>query len=124
MVMRADEQWRVPIPAQSFLSLANLGLDVNSFAIFSVKTDKTSVLHLGIGDIGIRGIYLRVKSVSASDGDHLSIGDSMNGAGLGWRAQCVIVLGTAVHVVEGEVIVDSHFVKLSDGQIGQVAPVF
>ena len=80
------------------------------------------MLRLGIDDIGIFGIHLRLKSITTMRHKPIRVLYTMIGRRPRWATEAKVVLRATVDVIEGSIIVDGDFIKLCDGQISLEVP--
>ncbi len=119
--MRAENQRRVPVPAQRRAILVFLGFDVDPLAGAAVVADEAAVLPLRVDDVGVGGIDHRVETV-AEDGDEpVAVANAVHVGGARRAALRRIVLRASVDVVERRVVVHGDLVKLRDRQVRDVA---
>ena len=87
----------------------------------AVVPHQAAVLPLGIDDVRIRGVDHRVEAV-AEDGDEpVAVANAVHVVGARRSSLGGVVLGAAVDVVEGRVVVDGDLVELGDRQVRGVA---
>ena len=112
MVVRADDQRRVPVPAQRRLALGFDGFDVDAAAGFAVVADQSAALRFGVDGIGICGIDARNKSIAAGGHVPIRIHDPVHVARGRRTAPTEVILRAAVHVVKRLGVIDVDVVKL------------
>ena len=122
--MLADEQWGVPVPPVGLFAFLFDGFDRQILPAAAIKAHQSTVLALGINDIGIGGIYLRLEAIAGGGDVPVGIDDAIGRGVAAGSAQAQIVLCAAVHVVEGIIVVCRHLVELGHRQIGLEIPGF
>src|SRR6185295_12882056 len=120
--VRADDQRRVPVPAQRRLAAARLRLDEDLLAALAVVAAEAAVLRLGVDDVRVLGIHLRLEAVAALGDEPVRIADAVLVVGARRSAEAEVVLGAAVDVVERLVVVEAHAVELRDRQVALEVP--
>ena len=120
--MRTDYQWGIPIPSVGF-SCRGLRLYADCFTTFSVKTAQAAVLRLRVDNVRVLRIYLALESIASLGYEPIFVEDSVSTGCSGWSAHAVVVLGTAVNVIERFSVVQGYPVKLGYGQIFHKYPV-
>ena len=121
--MRADDDGRVPIPAQGNVVCTGLWLNADLLARAPVETRQVPILVLRVDCIRVLRIDYRTKSIAALSNEPVFIADAADFQGPGGSAYTLVVLRTAVNVVEGLRVIDGDIVKLGYRQIVLVAPV-
>src|ERR1044071_5766012 len=121
--MRADDERRVPIPAQRVFTTANLGLNTHAFARPLVKTRKRTVLEFGINGIRIFRINLAAETITTISHEPVSIGNARSGARARRSTDAEIVLRTAVYVVKRRCVIGRHVVELRNRYIAFELPI-
>ena len=114
--MRADDERRVPVPAQRRIALRRFRHDVDALAGAFVESHDAGVLTGGVDRVGILRVDTRIEAVAA-------VGDETIGVGqhrvLGARgaADAVVVLRAAIDVVERRVFIHRHVVELAGREV-------
>ena len=122
MVVRRDQQRRVPVEDQRGVAGPRLRLDVHRLAGAAVVSREVSVLPLAVDDVGIRRVHLRLEAVAAEGDEPVLVGDALAADRPRRPPHGVVVLRAAVDVVERLVVVHRHAVELRDGQVGMEPP--
>ena len=87
-------------------------LDEPPFAGACVEAYQPSVLRLGVHDRRVLRVDLHVEAVAAHGDVPVLVGDAVGVARAAGAAEGVVVLGSAVDVVEGLLHVDRNGVEL------------
>src|SRR5262249_44333487 len=123
MRMRANNERRIPVITLRFDVLALDRCDRSPLAGFLVKANKPAILALGINDIRVGGIGVRGKPAPSIGRVPVRVDDARRAACFYRSAERVIVLQTAVNVIERQVIIDRNVIELSDRQVLLEDPV-
>ena len=121
--MRADEERRIPVPAQRRLVLARLRLNAHRLTGAAIVADQRPVLRFGVDGVRVLRIDARMKTVAALGHEPIGVADAVHAARSGGTAEGEVILGAAVHVIEGGGVIDGDIVELRDGQIREELPV-
>ncbi len=122
MRVRADDDGRIPIPAQRRLALAFERLQHQFLPRRLVVANQNPVLRLGINRVGIDRVHLRPEAVAARGYEPVRIWNAGEIVRARRPAPGKVVLGPAAHVVERRCVVDGHVVELHRRQIGLELP--
>ena len=95
--VRADDDGRVPVPAQRRARrLPRLRLDVELLAGLAVEAHQAAVLRLGVDDVGVFGVDLRLEAVAALGDEPVGVADAVAVDRPRGAAEADVVLGAAV----------------------------
>ena len=115
--MLADYQRGIPVPFISFFAFTGLRPDVYSLSAFTVITNHVSVLCFGIYDVRV-GWINRCPETVTSVSDKPIIVHNTHTVCISRRAtHTVVILGTAIHIIERFAVIHVHPVKLGNRQI-------
>ena len=114
VVMRANDQGCVPIPAVGVFAFALNGLDVYAFASGFVETHQPTVLRLAIHDVWIGRIHLRLKSIATAGDVPIKVADAVRIGRARRSANGIVILRAALRVVKWLVIINRHTIKLCE----------
>src|SRR5258707_10924594 len=98
--MRADDERRIPIPAQRIFVAAGLRLNAHALARALVVAHDIAALQLGINRVWIFRIDLSAKTVAALSYEPIGVHDARGVAGARWTTERVIVLCAAKHIIQ------------------------
>ena len=119
--MGAEVQRSIPVPAiGNFFAFFRLGTDINVFAADFVVTDQSTILPLGINNIFVGGINYRTKAITTYSDDPVGVFTTIELGGSMRSAQSVIVLGSAIDVIERFGVIHCSFIELGDRQVGEI----
>ncbi len=119
--MRAEDERRIPVPAQRRAAFGFLRLDVDPLARAAIVAHQPAILPLRINDIRIRWVDHRVEPVAEDGHEPVAVANAVNVIGPRGPSLGCVVLSAAIDVVEGSVVVDRDLVKLGDRQVLGVA---
>ena len=122
MVVRRDDQRRVPVPFVGVLISTWLRGDRKPLAGDAVKPRQAAVLILRINNIGVGRIELRLVAITELGDPPVSIADAVGVGVAGRSAQREIILGAATHIVERIIVVGCDPVKLRCRQVPHMPP--
>src|SRR5437588_7812473 len=121
--MRADDEWRIPIPAQRIFVAGNLRLNTHPLARALVVANDVAGLQLGVNRVRIFGIDLGAKTVAALSYEPIGVHDAGRVARARWTTERIIVLRAAKHVIERRRVVGGDVIELGDGQVALEKPI-
>src|SRR2546430_1231618 len=121
--MRADDERRVPIPAQRIFVAANLRLNAHALAGALVVPNDGAGPKLGVNDVRVFGIDLGAKPVATLRHKPIGVNDAGRVAGAGWPTEGVIVLRAAKHIIERGRVVGSDVIELRNRKVTFEKPV-
>src|SRR6266702_4239730 len=110
--MRADDERRIPVPAQGIFAASNLRLNTHALARAFVVTNNITVLQLSINCVRIFRIDLGPKAVSTLRNKPVAVDDAGSIARARRPAEGEIVLSAAVDVIERFGVVGGHIIEL------------
>ena len=120
--MRTDDERRIPVPFVVVLTAFGVRHNKNAFLCAAVIARETAVLVLSVEDIGIGRIELWLVAIATEHDVPVGIRNAMNDGRSRGRAERIVVLGTAAHIVEGLRVVRLNAVELRDREISHVSP--
>ena len=120
--MGANKNRRVPVETLWGFARCRLGLDVNRLACGDVHTGQVALLPLRVHDVGITRLRRRLVAVATKHDFPVGGANTIHAIGARWAALRVVVLRTAIDVVERFCIIQSQLVVLGDGQVFHVTP--
>src|SRR5262245_1784227 len=121
--MRADEQRRIPVPAQGRLTLSRLRLDANALPGAAIVARQDAVLQFAVDGVGVFWIDARLEAIAAEKDKPVTVGDAVDAAIARRAADGVVVLGAAVDVVERCAFIHGDVIELRYWQVGDEPPV-
>ena len=122
--MGADDQGRIPVPAQRRFVCAWLRLDRYLLLSPPVVPDQPTILILGVDGVRVFWIDAALETVPAKKNVPVAIGGAVGTHRACRPAQGAVVLRAAVYPVErGVSLFTCDIVKLGDRQIGGVLPI-
>jgi hypothetical protein len=119
----ADDEGRVPVPAQRLVAAPDFGLDAHALARALVEARERAVLVLGVDRVRVGRIDLRAEAVAAEGDEPVGVDDAVRVARARRPPEVEVVLRAAVDVVEGRRVVGRHVVELRDGEVLFEVPV-
>src|SRR6185312_10348256 len=117
VVEGADEEGRVPSPAEAVFARRRLRLDGDVFVGAQVDAAGAAGLGLGVNDVGVGGIHRVVEAVAAVGDAPVGAGQAIAGVGARGASLVVVVLGAAVDVVERLGVVHRHVHVLAEREV-------
>jgi hypothetical protein len=121
--MRADEQGRIPVPAQRRFALARLRLNAHALAGAAIVANQHPVLRFRVNGIRVLGIDARLEAVAHLRDKPVGVCYAVRAAVANRPAHGGVVLRAAVNVIERRVLVHGHVIKLRNRQIALKLPV-
>jgi hypothetical protein len=112
MRVRTDDDRRVPVPAEPRIPDRGLRLDVDLLPGAPVVADEAAVLRFGVDDVRVLRIDDGREPVAAGRDVPVGVDDAVHRVRARRAADGVVVLRTAVHVVERRVVVERDLVEL------------
>ena len=116
--MRADHNGCIPVESLSRFVSFRLWLDENHFAGLAVKPHQIALLPFRIDDIRIGRIDRLSMSITKQGYKPVTVANAVIAIRPGRAALTVVVLGSAIDIVERCVIVHGYFVELGDRKVG------
>ena len=123
VIVRTEDQRRVPVPAIGLLARGLPRLDIRPLAAAPVEAHQAAVLPLAVDNVRIFRVNLRLVAVAANRDEPVFVRDTDAVARARRAAQCGVVLRAAIDVVERRGVVDADAVELRDRQVGLETPV-
>src|SRR6185295_17700894 len=108
--MRADNERRVPVPAQRIFAASWLRLDAHTLAGALVKANQGAVLQLCINNVRIFRVYLTAKAIAAVRHEPVAIGDAGDISCARRTSKTEVVLSAAVDVVKRRGVISGDVV--------------
>ena len=117
MIVRADDQRRVPVPAQRRLALGVDGLDADAAAGLAVVAHHSPALRFRVHGVGIGRIDARNKSIAAGGDVPVRVHDAVHIARSRRAAPAEVILRAAVDVIKRRGVIDVDIVELKRRQV-------
>src|SRR5262249_35646169 len=76
MRVRADDEWRIPVPAFRHFVFCFVRLDAKAFPGRAIEAHQAAVLRFGVNRVGIFGIDERAETVTALGDEPVLIVDA------------------------------------------------
>src|SRR5438876_4006719 len=111
--MRADDERRIPVPAQRIFVAADLRLNAHAFARAFVVADDVASLEFGVNRVWIFRIDLSTKTIAALCHKPISVDDARRVARARGPTESVVVLSAAENVIERRRVVSRNVIELS-----------
>src|SRR6266851_4497290 len=105
MGMRADEQERIPVPAQRRLAFTRLGLNTHALARATVEAHQIAILGFRVDGVWIFGINAGLKAVALLSVEPIFIRDPVDAARLGRSPERGVILRAAINVIKGTLVI-------------------
>ena len=110
--MLTRNKWGIPIPAISRLLISRLWLNRCLFAGLFIESNEPSILRLCINGIRVVRVGCAFKTITSVSDKPIIISDPSSVDRLRWSAQGVVILGSAVYIIKGPVVIDRYAIKL------------
>ena len=110
--MLARNKRSIPIPSIRRLFVSALWLNRGLLTRLLVESNQPSVLCLCINDVRIVWICSAFKTIATIGHKPIAVNDSTRVDGLRRSTQAIVVLSSAVNVVERPIVIDGYTVKL------------
>src|SRR5258708_1884236 len=122
MRVRADDEWRVPVPALRHLAFALLRLYAKAFAGLAIKAHQITVLRFSVDRVRIFRINQRAEAVTALGYEPVLIVDAGDVFRPRGTAERIVVLRAAVNKVKRLRVIDGNVVELAGRQVRHPTP--
>src|SRR5207248_673823 len=122
MRVRADEEWRIPIPSQRLTRRLIERLNANVLASLQIEARQNPELRLGVYGARVGRIDDTAKPIAAGGDKPVRVANTVVGTRSARTANREVVLSSAIHIVERFGLIGHHAVVLCDRQVGHEAP--
>ena len=122
MRVRRDDERRVPIPAERRAVLVFLRLNADALAGTLVDACHHAVLERGVDRVRILGVDARHEAVAVLGHEPVLVQDAVLGTGPRRSAERIVVLQSAVDVIERRRVVGVDVVVLRERQVREEGP--
>ena len=122
MGMRADQKRRIPVEDVRRIARFGARFDIDILTAESIMPHEPTVLPLTVHDVGVFVVDLRLKAVAAHRDEPVFV-RYRTASGARRHAQRIVVLRSAIDVIERLGIIDADAIELRQRQIRFVLPV-
>jgi len=120
--VRADDERRVPVPAEPRLPRVGLRLDVDGLPRSPVEAHQRAVLRLRVDDVRIIRVDDGLEAVPTGRDEPIGVDDAVDRPRPRRPSDREVVLRPAVHVVERRRVVEGDLVELREREVLRPGP--